>query len=146
MGWPFALELVDVRCYLLEGYCLRPGQVWCGRSGDLGCLLEPRRRGDPTTGDPDRATWCLHISSSSMGGGLEGIPLGSLGPLPVTSRDDGGPVLAAAAPPVAGGNPFSLDMSASQAAMPPVPAYGAAAAPVGSHWQHQRQCRATTER
>ena len=50
-----------------------------------------------------------------MGGGLEGIPLGSLGPSPVISRDDGGPVLAAAAPPVAGGNPFSLDMS-SQAA------------------------------
>ena len=50
------------------------------------------------------------------------------GPLPVTSRDDGGSVPAAAAPPVAGGNPFSLDMS-SQAARPPVPAYGAAAVP-----------------
>ena len=50
---------------------------------------------------------------------MEGIPLGSLGPSPVISRDDGGPVLAAAAPPVAGGNPFSLDMS-SQAARPPV--------------------------
>ena len=55
------------------------------------------------------------------------------GPLPVTSRDDGGPVPAAAAPPVAGGNPFSLDMSASQAARPPVPAYGAAAAPMPSY-------------
>ena len=41
----------------------------------------------------------------------------------MTSRVDGGP-----APPVAGGNPFSLDRS-SQAARPPVPAYGAAAAP-----------------
>ena len=59
---------------------------------------------------------------------MEGIPLGSLGPSPVISRDDGGPVLAAAAPPVAGGNPFSLDMS-SQAARPPVPTYGASAAP-----------------
>ena len=37
------------RCPLLEGSCLWPGQLWRGRSGDLGCLLEPRQRGDPTT-------------------------------------------------------------------------------------------------
>ena len=94
------------------------GQVSFG--AETRCLLEPRRRGDPTTGDLEQPAGACTAAAAAWEEGWRASLWVFGGPLPVISRDDGGPVPAAAAPPVAGGNPFSLDMS-SQAARPPGP-------------------------